>query len=451
MPVRRPALAKLLAALAPLASFLSMATLASTAAAGPVTIPTSTADALQGAGQGLCVANAVSMNPLADFPPATAADSQNVSGFITGLNAFMEVNLATRVQYVQQTIFDLSNNQDTGAVKISYGDFTNSMSPQCLIGGCNFFVNDTTTSFGSRFRGFLNVTAAFTGIPIHIGFYSDDAVGLTFFDKSGNAYPVMGQAPYEGFPTWRLTETVTFGQTGLYPLEIVYAQIGDAAALEMSFFTGSFTDIHISANQVPITSLSTAGFTLFPVTDFFQTLSGEQSFPDVTQCEQCNREFVGQFGNNGCPAAYFCNEAALCAPCDSDEVLRAHLLAVRGHDAVLHQRQREGVVRAVPHQHRTARRASPAIRCSTSATSATSTATAPAATSACSTSASGARSRSSARAPRATAVPCSPTAGSGRARRSRARRTRAPAPRRSAWSARATPTAPAPTAAASAI
>ena len=85
----------------------------------------------------------------------------------------------------------------------------------------------------------------------------------------------------------------------------------------MSFFTGSFTDIQMSAFQVPITSLNTAGFTLFPETVFFQTLSGEPSYPDLDTCKQCDRQFVGQFGNNGCDSGYYCNEAALCAPCDS--------------------------------------------------------------------------------------------------------------------------------------
>ena len=47
-------------------------------------------------------------------------------------------------------------------------------------------------------------------MPIHIGFYSDDSVSLTFFDKTHNAYPVITQPPVLGKPTWRVTETVTF-------------------------------------------------------------------------------------------------------------------------------------------------------------------------------------------------------------------------------------------------
>jgi outer membrane exchange protein TraA len=276
-----------------------------------VTVPTATAAALQGQGQGLCVINVISTNPALDFPNGPAA--QGI--FNNGINAFLDTNKPNWNQYVQRTIFDLSNNQDTGP-KISWGDFLDSMM-SCQTGGCDFAWNDTTTSFASRFRGFLNVTPELAGIPVHIGFYADDAVSLTFYDKSHNAFPVMTQPPVLGSPTWRLTETVTFMETGLYPLEILYAQITEHAALEMSFFTGTFTDFDLPANQVPITSLNSAGFTLFPVTRFFQTLSGEQSYPDINACKQCDRQFVGQFGNNGCDAGYYCNEAALCAPCDT--------------------------------------------------------------------------------------------------------------------------------------
>ena len=285
--------------------------LAGAAGATPIIIPSSVADALMGAGQGLCVANAVSMNPATDFP-------QQAGVFNAGINGFLEApaQKAIRVEYVQRTIFDLSNNQDTGP-KISWGDFTNAMVPQCQTGGCPFNWNDTTTSFASRFRGFLNVTAAMSGVPIHVGFYADDAVSLTFYDKKGNAYPVIIQPPVLGAPTWRLTNTVTFMEPGLYPLEILYAQIVEHAALEMSYFTGTFTDFDQTATQVPVTSLNSAGFTLFSNTDFFQTLSGSPSYPSLDACKQCDRQFVGQFGNNGCDPAYYCNEAALCAPCDT--------------------------------------------------------------------------------------------------------------------------------------
>jgi len=311
MLLQRPARAftRRIAASAALVGSLASA---SPAAAAPVIIPTATADALAGQGQGLCVASAISTQPAVDF-------SQTAGLYNDSVNTFLLTHQTdpTYQQYVQRTVFDLSNNQDTGAVKLSWGDFSNSMLPQCLVGGCAMYQNDTVSSFASRFRGFLNVTTALAGMPVHLGFYSDDAVSLTFFDKSHNAYPVITQPPVLGAPTWRITETVTFTQPGIYPLEILYAQIVESAALEMSFFVGSFTDIQTPANLVPITSLNTAGFTLFPQTDFFQTLSGEPSFPDLDTCQQCARQFVGQSGNNGCVSGYYCNEAALCAPCDT--------------------------------------------------------------------------------------------------------------------------------------
>ncbi len=302
--VRRPPLA-----LPSLLSALALSALTGPAAAAPVTVPSAVANSLQGSGQGLCVASAVSMTPATDFP-------QQADVYNSGINGFMEAHKAERVTYVQRTIFDLSNNQDTGP-KISWGDFTNSMLPQCQQGGCGLNWNDTTTSFASRFRGFINVTGNFVNAPIHVGFYADDAVSFTVFDKSGNAYAVMTQPPVLGAPTWRLTETLTFVEPGIYPIEILYVQIVEHAALEMSFFTGTFADFQLPANQVPITSLATAGFTLFPVTSFFQTVDGQPSYPSLDQCKQCDRQFVGQFGNNGCDGGYYCNEAALCAPCNS--------------------------------------------------------------------------------------------------------------------------------------
>jgi outer membrane exchange protein TraA len=209
---------------------------------------------------------------------------------------------------------------------VCWGDFTNSMLPLCQIGGCNLYMNDTTTSFASRFRGFLNVTPALAGQVLHIGFYADDAVSLTFFDESGQAYPILTQPPALGEATWRMTQEVTFTDAGLYPVEILYAQIVEHAALEMSFFAGSppapFTsDFQVPADQAPIVPLDPpdagVGFTLFGFTDFFQTVSGRPSYTNLAQCEQCNRQFVGEISGTGCDAGFYCNEAALCAPCDN--------------------------------------------------------------------------------------------------------------------------------------
>src|SRR3954451_490650 len=88
--------------------------ISSTAAATPVIIPTAVSDALKGQGQGLCVANAPTMNPATDFP-------QQAGVFNAGINGFLEApaQKAVRIEYVQRTVFDLSNNQDTGP-KVSW-------------------------------------------------------------------------------------------------------------------------------------------------------------------------------------------------------------------------------------------------------------------------------------------------------------------------------------------
>src|SRR6185369_4995824 len=105
--------------------------------------------------------------------PAIDFGNLNAANYSGTLNTFIEAHKADRVESVIRTILDLSNNNNTG-LKLSYGDFTNAMVPTCKFGGCDFFINDTTTSFGSRLRGFLNVTPDLAGKAIHIGFYTDD-------------------------------------------------------------------------------------------------------------------------------------------------------------------------------------------------------------------------------------------------------------------------------------
>ena len=261
------------------------------------------------AGTGLCTASAVSMNPANDFP-------QNAQTYNAGLNGFMEMHANDRVSSTMQTIFDLSNNNMAGLMS-SYGDFTNSMPATCKVGGCDFFINDTTTSFAVRFRGYLNVTPDLAGKPIHFGLYTDDAVSLTFFDNTQNAYPVATRPPVLGAPTWRTTNTVTFNKPGLYALEILYCEIVEHAALEMSSLQGPFTDFELPANLMGSVSLKDSGFTLFGQSNFFQTDDGQSPFANPAQCAQCNRQFANLPGNGGCGAGYYCNGAALCAPCDS--------------------------------------------------------------------------------------------------------------------------------------
>ena len=296
-------------ALAGLLSLLPLtARAANTVIPSPVNVP------LTVTGTGLCIASAISSdaNFITDF------GNLNVGNYNGSLNTFMEAHAMDRVESVVHTLLDLSNNNDSGAlVKASYGDFIDAMLPKCKTGGCDFFVNDATTHFGSRLRGFFNVTGDLVGQPIHFGLYTDDAVSLTFFGKSGAIYPVAIRPPQLGVPTWRLTTSVTFSQPGLYPLEILYVEIAEDAALEMSYLVGNFADFEIPAKQPPITKLGDLGFKLFPPSSFSMTVSGEPPFADPNACKQCDRQFVNLPGNAGCKLGYYCNEAALCGPCDS--------------------------------------------------------------------------------------------------------------------------------------
>jgi outer membrane exchange protein TraA len=269
-------------------------------------------------GTGLCVANSVSTDPAADFP-------QSASSYIGGMNDFMERTAASRTTYVLRSRFDLSNN-NTGGPQASRGDFVDAIQG-CASYGCNFFINDPFTSFGSRIRGYLNVTPEMLNRPLHFGLYTDDAVSLVIFDKNNVQYQVINRPPQLGLPTWRTTNSVTFQKSGLYPIELLYAEVSEHAALEFSLFEGTFTDFERAATQTPIVKLNEAGFSLVAPERFFQTETGRPSFPDnpstpqdeLSQCQQCNRANANAPGNGGCGAnsGYYCNGAALCAPCDT--------------------------------------------------------------------------------------------------------------------------------------
>ncbi len=236
------------------------------------------------------------------------------------MNDFMERTAASRTTYVLRTPFDLSNN-NTGGTQASRGDFLDAVTG-CASYGCSFFVNDPFTSFGSRFRGYLNVTPDMINKPLHFGFYTDDAVSFVIFDRNNAQHQVINRPPELGAPTWRTTNSVTFLKSGLFPVEILYAQVTDHAVLELAIFDGTFTDFERTANQTPIIKLNDSGFLLVPPEQFFQTENGRPSFPDPTQCQQCNRSFANAPGNGDCGlnSGYYCNGSALCAPCDTARV-----------------------------------------------------------------------------------------------------------------------------------
>jgi outer membrane exchange protein TraA len=254
-------------------------------------------------------------DPGAEFP-------QDASTFIGGMNAFMENTRARRITSVLRTVLDQSNNitlgdpSDPTIQQPSYGDFVNSVQG-CGRGGCAF-PHPTFAGFGARYRGYINITPQWVNVPLHFGFYADDAISFVIYDRNQAAYQVINRPPRLGLPTWRTTNTVTFDNPGLYPVEILYAQVSEHAALEMSTFVGAFTDFERGASTNPVVKLNTAGFVLAPPSLFFQTDTGRPSFPgDINRCEQCNRQFANLPGNGGCGSFYYCNAAALCAPCDS--------------------------------------------------------------------------------------------------------------------------------------
>ncbi|WNG61353.1 hypothetical protein F0U59_46585 [Archangium gephyra] len=264
-------------------------------------------------GTGLCSTSRNSANPGVDFPRANAS-------FVPGLNAFLEAppdaaNPNTRVTSVLRTPLDVSNNNSSG-VMLSYGDFVSAV-PGCPSGGCGFFVNDSVTSFATRMRGYLNVTSDLVDQPLHFGFYADDAVAFLLYDSAFRSYTVINRPPQLGFATWRTTNSVSFTKPGLYPVEVLYAELSEHAALEMSMRKGTFSDFERPANQPPVLNLRDSGFGLVTPEMFYQSETGQPSFPELDRCVQCNRKDAEAPGNSGCGAGYHCNAAAVCDVCDT--------------------------------------------------------------------------------------------------------------------------------------
>ena len=261
------------------------------------------------AGTGLCMATSVSTDPAVDFPTAEGS-------FPSGMNAFMEASAAGRVTSVLRSALDLSNGNTTGP-QLSVGDYVAAV-PGCGSAGCSFTFNDTTTSFAVRLRGYLSVTPSMIARPLHFGAYADDAISVAIYDLAGNVYQVISRPPLLGTTAWRTTNTVTFVASGLYPVEILYAEIAEHAALELSLLDGAFTDFERAATATPVEELDAGGFSLMAPEWLFQTVTGQPSVAaDLDACAQCDRADVG--GDGGCGAGRYCNTAAICAPCDNSD------------------------------------------------------------------------------------------------------------------------------------
>jgi outer membrane exchange protein TraA len=245
------------------------------------------------------------------------------------INTYMEepVNRASRSTSVFRYLFDFSNNFKDFQGN-SDGDFLNAVTgcSNVSAAGCGMFSNSPLESqrFVSRYRGYLNVTPDMVDRPLHFGFYLDDAVSFVIYDRNQKAYPVIVRPPDLGAATFRSTNTVTFENPGLFPVELVYAQIKVYGALEFSSFDGTFVDGEWTLGENN-TKLSSVGFQLVTPEKFFQTETGRHSYENPDQCMQCSRFAANQPGNGGDVASggcgnnsgYYCNAAALCALCDT--------------------------------------------------------------------------------------------------------------------------------------
>ncbi|MDC0682108.1 outer membrane exchange protein TraA family protein [Sorangium atrum] len=265
-----------------------------------------------GGGTGLCGAQRSSSEPDVDFWVSTS----DGAGFIEKMNTFFDAGQEELVSSVVRTPLDLSNKYGAGG-EVSFGDFLDAAS-DCPAGGCDFVANEPDVAFGMRLRGYLAVPPEYVEQPVHFGIYADDAVALVIYDSAQAAYPVLVQPPALGAPSWRMTNTVTFAEEGLYPVEILYAAIVEHSELEVSLLVGEFADFQLRAGEAASTNLAESGFTLLEPAAFHRSVAGDASASDEDACAQCGREFIGQSGNNGCEAGSYCNDAALCAPCAVD-------------------------------------------------------------------------------------------------------------------------------------
>jgi len=272
----------------------------------------------------------------AGFPNIGATD------FPDSVNAFMDgiTGGATSGMRVDETLlsaFDLTNFYTDVNIQ-SRGDFVNTKDcprPMGMDNGCWFPAapQDPTLlkrPFGARFRGFINILPEWTNQNIHFGFYTDDAVALYIFTK---AKPPVGPDvklvvsrgvdPLDPNSQFRVTNSVRFAKSGLYPIEVTYAQYRDASALEMSvLFDASFVDFDGPAGDTNQIQFYNFSLDYTQPKQFFQTSSGALPYDgQPSLCKQCPRGLanVPNQPSGTCDAGMFCNEAAVCAPCIGDQ------------------------------------------------------------------------------------------------------------------------------------
>ncbi len=296
-------------------------------------------------GTGLCAAYRTTTTPENFFPARTASYPASVSAgtepFTPTVNLFMDgkvgtaANSGTVAYQTLQTPFDLAAFASLGLN--TDGDFINT--PACAPNnaGCAFPAAGPSTSqlppFGSRYRGFFRVTSALVGQVLHFGFTTNSAVALQFWPKlptsdgSKVPYAVISRAAETGRADFRVTNAITFRKAGLYAVEIVHANFGSAARLEMAVAVGAFADVdELSGAGMRPLGAARGGFVLTTPEQFFQRVDGLSPVPGKPeQCQQCPREFADLSSQpkapaNGCPVGMFCNAAAVCAPAISDSL-----------------------------------------------------------------------------------------------------------------------------------
>lgn len=302
-------------------------------------------------GTGICAAFRFSSNPNSHFAqqPANWPATDTKQAFADSVNNFLDYKTGNtvldgkRTDQTLRTVFDLANNIDLSN-ETSQGDYP---STDCgNMNGCPFpgssmaIVSD---GFGTRFRGYLYVPPEWVGAIMHFGFFVDDRVAVNIFSKTKDPlnpfkkWLVLSHGLDAGSAKFRLTNQVTFPKSGLYPIEIVHAQVVTAAILEFAIYFSSgepFQEVDEpnNTNQTKLNPRFQLSYT--EPAQFYQTSWGRPAYQftptrpppnnyDLDRCLQCPRENAdwgqdpppaGGMGA-GCEPDHFCNEAAVCAPC----------------------------------------------------------------------------------------------------------------------------------------
>lgn len=316
----------------------------------PATPPLVAVDFKTVPGTGICGAFRSSGNPNGTFAqqPANWPATDTRQAFADSVNNFMDgpgtVADGTRTDQTLRTVFDLSNNIDLSGEN-SQGDYP---SPDCgNTNGCPFPGSGTASlsdGFATRFRGYLYVPPEWAGQIMHLGFFADDRVAVNIFSKTADPqnpfkkWLIVSHGLDAGSAKYRLTNQVTFPKSGLYPIEIVHAQVFSAAILEFAIFFASgsdtFQDVDepYNTNQTKLNPMFQLRYT--EPAQFYQTSWGRPPYLftppqpppnnyDLNRCKQCPRANA-DWGQDpapaggkaaGCESDHFCNEAAVCAPC----------------------------------------------------------------------------------------------------------------------------------------